>query len=534
MSFKTGTLRLCLSLWKRLPAGFKAIVIVACIIGLSAGAWAIITDLTIVDAVHDPMAEHIDQIVLRDLVAAGEDEEAFEEAFEHGDELFETQFNALDGVGANVGQGQRFTRIPRADLTGAGEWANHVPARATGPNATSCNSCHNLPMDDGGGGASSNVHRDPQHSGQLSKFIQRNTPHAFGLGGLQKLAEEMTDKLLQIKDQAKTQACSQGSSTKDLSAKGISFGKIKATKTQNNPCKVSFDTSLVKGVGTDLIVRPFQWKGNFAFVRDFNRDASHNELGMQAVEMAGDNVDGDSDGIANEMTVGDQTALAVYLAIQPRPSSKIELAALGLIDPLPGPELQSIAKGAVKFVSVGCANCHVPILKIDNPVFTEPSQNANFRDATFPAGQDPKQRGLDPALAVKADLTKDHPDNIVKDENGNVIFRLGSFRKDNNGKTLVELFGDLKRHDMGPGLAEGIDETGSGASTFVTENLWGVGSTAPYMHDGRATTLTEAILEHGGEAAASKDGFVALSTQSKKDLVTFLDSLVLFKMEEEE
>ena len=151
--------------------------------------------------------------------------------------------------------------------------------------------------------------------------------------------------------------------------------------------------------------------------------------------------------------------------------------------------MQSIAKGAVKFVSVGCANCHVPILKIDNPVFTEPSQNANFRDATFPAGQDPKQRGLDPALMVKADLTKDHPDNIIKDENGNVIFRLGSFRKDNNGKTLVELFGDLKRHG-GPGLAETIDETGSGASTFVTENLWGVGSTAPYMHDGRATTLT--------------------------------------------
>jgi hypothetical protein len=201
MSFKTGTLRLCSFLWRRVPFGLKAIVIVACIIGLSAGAWAIITDLTMVDALHD-------------LVAAGEDEEAFEEAFEHGDELFETQFNALDGVGANVGQGQRFTRIPRADLNGSGEWANHVPARATGPNATSCNSCHNLSTDDGGGGASANVHRDPQHSGVLSKMIQRNTPSMFGIGGLQKLAEEITDKLLQIKDQAKTQACSQGSATK--------------------------------------------------------------------------------------------------------------------------------------------------------------------------------------------------------------------------------------------------------------------------------------------------------------------------------
>lgn len=89
-----------------------------------------------------------------------------------------------------------------------------------------------------------------------------------------------------------------------------------------------------------------------------DRDASHNEL-------------------------GDQTSLAVYLASLPRPTSKIELAALGLIDPLPADELQSIARGAVKFVSAGCANCHVPILKIDNPVFTEPSQNASYRDATF-------------------------------------------------------------------------------------------------------------------------------------------------------
>jgi CxxC motif-containing protein (DUF1111 family) len=108
------------------------------------------------------------------------------------------------------------------------------------------------------------------------------------------------------------------------------------------------------------------------------------------------------------------------------------------------------------------------------------------------------------------------------------------FGKDNSGKTLVELFGDLKRHDMGSGLAEGIDEAGTGASTFMTENLWGCGSTGPYMHDGRATTITEAILEHGGEAKVSKDNFVSLSTQSKKDLCEFLESLVLFKMEEEE
>ena len=69
---------------------------------------------------------------------------------------------------------------------------------------------------------------------------------------------------------------------------------------------------------------------------------------------------------------------------------------------------------------------------------------------------------------------------------------------------------------------------------FLTENLWGVGSTAPYLHDGRATTLTEAILEHGGEAAASKTAFTRLSTQEQSDVIAYLDNLVLFVIPDEE
>ena len=63
----------------------------------------------------------------------------------------------------------------------------------------------------------------------------------------------------------------------------------------------------------------FNGKETFSRVREFNRDASNNELGMQAVEFVGEDIDGDFDGVANEMTIGDQTALAVYLAAQPRP-----------------------------------------------------------------------------------------------------------------------------------------------------------------------------------------------------------------------
>ena len=134
---------------------------------------------------------------------------------------------------------------------------------------------------------------------------------------------------------------------------------------------------------------------------------------------------------------------------------------------------------------------------------------------------------------VAFDLTRDQPDNQVKDSGGNVVYRLGSLAKNSAGKAVAELFGDMKRHDMGAGLTEQIDEVGTGRSTFMTRNLWGIGSTAPYMHDGRATTLTEAILEHGGEAAAARDAFKALSVGGQRTLIDFLSNLVLFKMDEE-
>jgi Di-haem oxidoreductase, putative peroxidase len=492
----------------------------------------VIDDLDIVDDMHDAQAEHGDQQAFYDLVVAGDDEEAFELAFETGDQLFETVFNALDGVGANVGGGMRFSRVPRADLTGPGEWANHFPARATGPNAEACNLCHSQPSDDGSGDASANVHRDPNHAG-LGSIISRNTPHLFSPGSLQRLAEEMTERLHAIRALAGNRACHFGIPiTKPLVAKGVGFGQIRAIP-GGVPCTPTFDTSSVEGVAEDLVVRPFQWKGTEPTVRAFNRGASHNELGMQAVEIVGAGVDGDFDGVVDEMTIGDQTALAVYLAAQPRPTTTLELALLGLIDPPTADEVESIFHGLVVFAQVGCNQCHRAVMKIDDPTFSEPSQNPNYRDPVFPAGQDPVAELVDPDFAVSFDLTQDQPDNVVVGPNGQIV-HLGSLKTDNQGRGIVNLFGDLKRHEMGPALAESIDEAGNGASMWLTKELWGVGSTAPYLHDGRATTLTEAILEHGAEAEDSKQSFLAKPLDDQADLIAFLNNLVLFKAEGED
>ncbi|MEZ4663402.1 MAG: di-heme oxidoredictase family protein [Caldilineaceae bacterium] len=361
----------------------------------------------------------------------------------------------------------------------------------------------------------------------MALFIQRNTPHTFGMGAVQVLAEEMTAELHALRTQATTQACASQPVTQVLRAKGVDFGQITVNVATAEPCTVTVDASLVDGVNADLVVRPFQWKGVVPTIRAFNRDASHQELGMQSVEIVGAGVDGDYDGVVDELTVGDQTALAVYLASQPRPTTLLELASLGLLEPLSSAEESNIVQGEALFSQVGCADCHQPQLVIQDPVFHEPSLNPNYRDVQFPAGQDPVALGVDPAFAIAVDLMQDQPDNQIETADG--VYRLGALTPAGAGGAVAALYGDLKRHDMGPALAEAIDDEGIPASVFLTENLWGVGSTAPYLHDGRATTLGEAILAHGGEAAASRAAFVELSQVEQGQIIAFLNNLVLYK-----
>lgn len=475
-----------------------------------------------VEPFHEAQAEHCDQLEMLDIT---DPHERFEDAFDCGDELFETQFNILDGVGANVGNNLRFTRVPRADMVGADEWAFHTPQRTTGPNAEACTVCHIAPFEDGAGAAGLNVVGDPLHTANPALFIQRNTPHLFGAGALQRLAEEMTGSLQTQIMQGQSDACYQTATVQVLlKTKNVAFGTVSID------CSGIVDYSGLERIDEDLIVKAFQWKGNFPTLRQFNRDAAHNELGMQAVELIAD-YDGDGDSITNELTIGDITALSIYLAAQPRPSSKLELNRLRLLD-LSYEEIRRIRFGEEVFNVTGCADCHRPMMIIMNPVFSEPSQTPEFMEYVFPGGQDPVAESVDPGNPISFDLTADQPDNVLNVRGREIHF--GPFEKTSEGGAIVQLYGDLKRHDMGDGLAENIDETGAGASSWMTKELWGVGSTGPYLHDGRATTLTEAILDHGGEAESSRNEAASLSEAEFAAMITFLDNLILFKVEEAE
>jgi CxxC motif-containing protein (DUF1111 family) len=89
----------------------------------------------------------------------------------------------------------------------------------------------------------------------------------------------------------------------------------------------------------------------------------------------------------------------------------------------------------------------------------------------------------------------------------------------------VRLFSDLLLHYMGPDLADGIEQGEATGSEFRTAPLWGAAHSAPYLHDGRAPTLEDAITAHGGEADAARDRFLALPEADRAALIAFLQSL---------
>ena len=89
----------------------------------------------------------------------------------------------------------------------------------------------------------------------------------------------------------------------------------------------------------------------------------------------------------------------------------------------------------------------------------------------------------------------------------------------------VRLFSDLRRHDMGERLTSGYKQGHLSKSTFLTRPLWGLADTAPYLHDGRAPTVHDAIVWHGGDAATARDLYTGLEEHEQHALLVFLLSL---------
>ncbi|MEM7440263.1 MAG: di-heme oxidoredictase family protein [Pseudomonadota bacterium] len=96
---------------------------------------------------------------------------------------------------------------------------------------------------------------------------------------------------------------------------------------------------------------------------------------------------------------------------------------------------------------------------------------------------------------------------------------------------LIWPYTDLLLHDMGPALADNSPEAVANGREWRTPPLWGIGLTRQvsghtyFLHDGRARSLLEAILWHGGEAEAHKQKVIAMPKADRDAMITFLESL---------
>ncbi|MBI5504442.1 MAG: hypothetical protein HY899_06550 [Deltaproteobacteria bacterium] len=405
-----------------------------------------------------------------------------------GDELFGYLFRPENGWGRGGADPGALDYTPRLRRVHDG--------RAGGPDAFGCFSCHSKGGPDGAGTQSQNalLRGDGAATGSAD---QRNAPHLLGMGPIALLAKEMSAALHAQAASASAAAKAGGHRVEQaLGAKGVWFGRIAVD------ADGTVDYAGVEGVDRDLTIRPFGWKGHQATLRDMAEESLQIHQGLLSKRIQLEVRDGaldsgpygegtwddiDEDGVSLEIDSGMLTTVVGYLA-------QLEVP---VVRPPRDPALlDAFAAGSASFAAIGCGGCHVPVLELENPEL----------DATEPA-----EPGRAPFVI-----------NVAKDGDGPKVDP--KYAADDTAY-LVNLFSDLRRHDMGEGLATPSAQGNIAARVFLTRPLWGLAETAPYLHDGRAPTLHDAIVLHGGEAAGARDAYLALDEHGRAGVRVFLASL---------
>ena len=216
--------------------------------------------------------------------------------------------------------------------------------------------------------------------------------------------------------------------------------------------------------------------------------------------------DPDRDGVPHELTEGDLDIVEWYLLNHPRPAR--------------GRQTKLSLQGEKLFSSLGCIACHtanwlIPGVDPEATDYTlRHSGDRRFFDVEVKYNQ--HLRRLEGKLVSLAAKTSGVSPQLLP-------HRASFFVRD--------IYTDLRYHDVGPDFYQ-MQYDGTVLKQFRTPPLWGVGSTAPYGHDGANLDLESVILRHGGEAQQSRDQFAALGDDEQQSVVAFLHSLVLYQTDQ--
>ncbi len=207
----------------------------------------------------------------------------------------------------------------------------------------------------------------------------------------------------------------------------------------------------------------FGWKAQQASLLGFSADAYLNEMGITSDLAPRENAPN-----------GDEAKLKLCdVVADPEDKRDPKTGRRGidnfenfmrfLAPPPRGPITPQVMRGEALFNSIGCAQCHTPVM----------------------------QTG----------------DNRIEALN----------------RKPVPLYSDLLLHDVETG--DGIIQGAAPADVLRTPPLWGLRASGPYLHDGSAGTIEQAVLRHGGEAFTARFRYTMSATAQKRDLLAFLSSL---------
>lgn len=451
---------------------------------------------------------------------------------EWGSRLFQANWTIQDGAGRPLTKGNgRALSDPTSPLTGA-----RALNRVSGPDANSCMGCHNTPYGIAGGSgdfasgvfvlgqrfdfatfdASDTIPtRGAVNERQQAVSLQnvgnfRRSPGLFGAGYTEMLAREITADLQEIRDTI------QPGQTKTLVSKGIDFGRLTHKKDG------SWDASQVTGLPTEslvspppvnpldppsLVIRPWHQAGAVVSLREFSNTAFNQHHGLQSTERFGRDTDPDGDGVTNELTRADITAIALFQAAMPVPGRVIPN----------DPEIEhAVVAGERVFREIGCASCHIPSLPLRKRswVYTEP--NPYNLPGNLRTGE---TRSV--AFSLVGSLLP-QPRLAPADKDCDVID--------------VPIFSDFRLHDISDPAdrrSEALDQNQppwspkfrGGNRRFLTTRLWGIANQPPFFHHGLFTTLRESVLAHHGEAEFSLAAFLRSSNYERDALIEFLKTL---------
>ncbi|GMQ88302.1 MAG: hypothetical protein BMS9Abin08_1538 [Gammaproteobacteria bacterium] len=433
---------------------------------------------------------------------------SFDEIKDRGKLLFVTKFNICDGRGRPATTGGGAKRDPADQfVSGGGPLVNAgqlAKLRTSAPDSDACGGCHAQPEAGGAGDFVANVFVLAQTLDPVTLSVgpdfsnSRNTLGMHGAGPIEMLTREMT---VDLQDQA--DGLADGDYT--LTTKGVDFD-------------ITIAGGVVveaEGVDTDLIVKPFHQAGVQVSLRGFTTGAMNHHHGMQSEELfdlnpaKGFDPDFDEDGVERELTIGDLTAISIWQAQLSTPTQ---------VMPRSKADGELVEYGEEVFDDIGCTSCHIPEMVLNSRDFVEPNP-FNSPGTCASAAEGCPDYSFD--MTKKGDKPR--------------------LEKGKNGTAIVRAYTDLKRHNLcddetdpdpirwfcNEELAQGrADQDGKpGSEYFLTRKLWDVGNTDPYGHRGDVSTITEAILLHGGEGRTSRDAFEASDLEDQKAVVAFLKTL---------